>query len=116
MEAALRYYELSQAPIGEEDAPSLDGEGDLAAALTASVACAVLAAAGPQRSRVLAMLYKDERCASLPIFPMLEKVYLERILRPDEVKAFGATLKPHQLAAGGDGLTVLARAASEPVH
>ena len=39
-----------------------------------------------------------------------EKVYLERILRADEVEAFSQTLRPHQLAIGGDGLTVLKRA------
>jgi COP9 signalosome complex subunit 4 len=44
---------------------------------------------------------------------MLQKVYLERILRAEEVAAFGAALKPHQLAVGDDGLTVLSRAVSE---
>lgn len=37
--------------------------------------------AGPQRSRMLATLYKDERSSRLDVFPFLEKVYLERILR-----------------------------------
>lgn len=36
--------------------------------------------AGPQRSRMLASLYKDERSSRLDVFPFLEKVYLERIL------------------------------------
>jgi len=60
-------------------------------------------------------LYKDERCATLPIFPIMEKVYLERILRQPEVEAFSLGLKPHQLASSADagGLTVLARAVSE---
>ena len=62
------------------------GEADLDQALTAAVTCCILAAAGPQRSRVLANLYKDERCARLPVFPFLEKVYLERILRRQEVR------------------------------
>ena len=35
------------------------------------------------------------------------------ILRAEEVAAFGAALKAHQLAAGDDGLTVLSRAVSE---
>ncbi len=61
------------------------GEDDLEAALTAACTCCILAAAGPQRSRVLANLYKDERSARLPVFPFLQKVYLERILRRDEV-------------------------------
>lgn len=41
----------------------------------------MLSSPGPQRSRMLAALYKDERSARLPdLFPFLEKVYLERIL------------------------------------
>lgn len=47
--------------------------------------CTILAKAGPQRSRVLANLYKDERTHVLQQFPFMEKVYLERILRSDEV-------------------------------
>ncbi len=75
--------------------------------------CTILGAAGPQRSRVLATLFKDERCASLPSYTMLSQVYLGRILRPDAVAAFAALLRPHQLALGGDGLTVLDRAVIE---
>lgn len=114
VEAALRYYELSQVELGKPlGAGKRVGEADLAGALTNAITCAILAAAGPQRSRVLATLHKDERCAALPIFTMLEKVYSERILRAEEVEAFGRTLKPHQLAVGEDGLTVLARSVSE---
>lgn len=60
-------------------------EDDLEQALQSAITCAVLAAAGPQRSRMLATLYKDERCAKLALFPFLEKVYLERILQAAEV-------------------------------
>ena len=62
-------------------------EEDLEQALQSAVRCAILAAAGPQRSRMLATLYKDERCARLALFPFLEKVYLERILQAAEVRA-----------------------------
>ena len=62
------------------------GEEDLAAALEAAVTCCILAAAGPQRSRVLANLYKDARVSRLRVYPFLEKVYLERILQRHEVK------------------------------
>jgi len=61
-------------------------EQELAQALEAAVTCCILAAAGPQRSRVLANLYKDERTRTLPVFPFLEKVYLERILQRAEVQ------------------------------
>ena len=60
-------------------------EQELVQALEAAVTCCILASAGPQRSRVLANLYKDERTRALPVFPFLEKVYLERILRREEV-------------------------------
>lgn len=64
----------------------------------AAVTCAVLAPAGPNRSRVLASLYRDERSVDLPTFNILSKMFLDHILRPAEVKEFEGTLKPHQLA------------------
>jgi len=64
-------------------------EEDLTQALTAACICCILAKAGPQRSRILANLYKDERTRGLPIFPFLQKVYLERILRQDEARFWG---------------------------
>lgn len=112
LEAATRYYELSQLETLEVAGKMVD-EGELEQALTAAIACTILASAGPQRSRVLATLYKDERCARLTLFPFLEKVYLERILRPAEVEAFAETLRPHQRAQLPDGSTVLDRAVTE---
>jgi COP9 signalosome complex subunit 4 len=49
-------------------------ENALEQALSAAVTCTILAGAGPQRSRVLATLYKDERCSKLKIYPILQKV------------------------------------------
>ncbi|KAH8517438.1 hypothetical protein H0E87_005397 [Populus deltoides] len=95
LEAALRYYNISQIEkrqIGDE---TIDEEA-LEQALSAAVTCTILAAAGPQRSRVLATLYKDERCSKLKIYPILQKVYLERILRKPEIDAFSEELKAHQ--------------------
>ncbi len=60
--------------------------------------CAILAPAGPNRSRVLAALCRDERTAELPSFNILLKMFHDRILRPNEIKEFEGTLKPHQLA------------------
>lgn len=65
---------------------------------SAAVTCAVLAPAGPNRSRVLASLCRDERTTHLPTYNILSKMFLDRILRPAEVKEFEATLRPHQLA------------------
>lgn len=48
-------------------------------ALQFAVTCAILAKAGPQRSRQLATLYKDERSGELDIYPILEKMYVSSI-------------------------------------
>ncbi|XP_077233290.1 proteasome component (PCI) domain protein isoform X1 [Tasmannia lanceolata] len=112
LEAALRYYDISQIEkrqIGDE----LIDEDALEQALSAAVTCTILAAAGPQRSRVLATLYKDERCSKLKIYPILQKVYLERILRKPEIDAFAEELKIHQKALLPDNFTVLDRAMIE---
>ncbi|KAF8639949.1 hypothetical protein AX17_001199 [Amanita inopinata Kibby_2008] len=90
LEAASRYHELSYvAQIDEEDRRHM---------LLAAVTCGVLAPAGPNRSRILASLYRDERTIELPTYNILSKMFLDHILRPNEVKKFEATLKPHQLA------------------
>jgi len=112
LEAALRYYELSQLEKREIGGRRVD-EDELQQALSAAVTCTILAAAGPQRSRVLATLYKDERCSKLKIYPILQKVYLERILRKPEVDVFSEELKPHQKAILPDNSTVLDRAMIE---
>ncbi|KAI3437752.1 hypothetical protein D9Q98_000200 [Chlorella vulgaris] len=112
LEAATRYYELSQVgkrKIGDHEV----SEDDLDQALLSSIKCAILAAAGPQRSRILSTLYKDERCTKLMLYPFLEKVYLERILRAAEVEAFAQGLSTHQLALLPDGSTVLDRSVTE---
>jgi len=103
MKAALRYYELSQIVSEHERMDSLQY----------SVICTILAPAGPQRSRMLSTLFKDERSSKLEIYPILEKMYLERILRKPEVEKFAKELKPHQMAVLGDGSTVLDRAVVE---
>ncbi|CAG8542933.1 5376_t:CDS:2 [Diversispora eburnea] len=105
LEASSKYHELSYVP---ELAPE-----DRINCLNAAITCAVLTGAGPQRSRMLATLYKDERVQRLPHFSILEKMYLDRVLRPNEVKGFAETLKDHQRARLADGTTVLDRAVIE---
>ncbi|KAH8105841.1 hypothetical protein BXZ70DRAFT_917126 [Cristinia sonorae] len=93
LEAASRYHELSYVPeIAEEERQHM---------LSAAMTCAILAPAGPNRSRILSSLCRDERTAELPTFNILSKMFLDRILRPAEVKEFEKTLKPHQLATIG---------------
>eukprot|EP00798_Chlamydomonas_sp_ICE-L_P001709 gene1709-33115_t len=112
LEAAQRYYELSS--LGSRNiGGQFIAESDALYSLRSAITCAVLAPAGPQRSRMLSTLYKDERSEGLEVYAFLEKVYLERILRRDEVDAFAQGLKPHQLAATPDGCTVLDRAVEQ---
>ncbi|CAE6422068.1 unnamed protein product [Rhizoctonia solani] len=89
-DAALRYNELSWVPELDEE--------DRANALSAAVTCAVLDPAGPKRSRLLATIFRDERAPSLENYTILKKMFNDHIIRPDEVKGFEATLKPHHLA------------------
>ncbi|GAX73595.1 hypothetical protein CEUSTIGMA_g1046.t1 [Chlamydomonas eustigma] len=109
LEAALRYYELSLLSSQKAEGLTVDPE-ELIQSLGLAVTCTVLAPAGAQRSRMLSTLYKDERSPQLPVYPLLEKVYLERILSRQEVEAFAKTLKSHQMALLPDGTTVLERA------
>jgi COP9 signalosome complex subunit 4 len=81
--------------------------------LSMAIKCGVLAPAGPARSKILAKLYKDERAASLEEFAILEKMFLDRLLAPEEVEKFAEGLLPHQLARTADGSTVLAKAVVE---
>jgi COP9 signalosome complex subunit 4 len=104
MKAATKYYELSQI-IGSTD--------ERLEALQYAAICTILAAAGPLRARMLATLYKDERIVQISVYPILEKMYLERIIRKPEVENFSVHLKPHQMAKLSDGSTVLDRAVVE---
>ncbi|KAJ3326684.1 hypothetical protein HDU76_012727 [Blyttiomyces sp. JEL0837] len=111
LQAASKYLDLSyNTDMLEEDRLHC---------LVEAVTAAVLAPAGPQRSRLLATLYKDDRVREQPklqeggLYSVLEKMFLDRVIRRNEVEEFAATLKPHQLAKLADGGTVLDRAVME---
>ncbi|KAF1932344.1 COP9 signalosome complex subunit 4 [Didymella exigua CBS 183.55] len=105
LDAAAAYYGMSQEALVADD--------DRVSALGAAIVCTVLAPAGPQRGKMLAKLYKDERASSLDDYPILEKIFLDRLLTPAEIKAFAARLQPHHLAKTADGSTVLDKAILE---
>jgi len=103
-EASWRYYQLS----------TMVPEHEREEVLEAGVICGLLMRAGPQRSRLLATFYKDERTKQLPIFPILEKMFLERLLTKEDVNFLDETLKPHQKSSLGAGEpTILERATIE---
>lgn len=103
--AATGYQEISFMPVIAEE--------ERLHTLSMAIKCAVLAPAGPARSRVLARLYKDERASTLEEFGILEKMFLERLLSPVEVDKFAEGLQVHQLAKTSDGSTVLKKAVVE---
>jgi len=103
--ASQAYHDISYSPAIAED--------ERLHTLGMAVKCAILAPAGPSRSRALGRLHKDERAAGLPEFGILEKMFLDRLLSPGEVEKFAGGLQPHQLAKTADGSTVLAKAVVE---
>lgn len=105
LEASREYHDLSFSSVVVEE--------ERMQALTSAIICAVLAPAGPQRSRSLARLYRDGRAHQLAEFGILEKMFLDRLISPKEVESFAAGLAEHQLARTADGSTVLARAVTE---
>ncbi|KAL2818117.1 hypothetical protein BJX63DRAFT_429436 [Aspergillus granulosus] len=105
LDASLQYFNVSLATGVDES--------DRLHALAAAFRCAVLAPAGPQRSRFLGSLYKDDRASSVEEYGILEKMYLDRLITPEEVAAFSQRLAPHQLAQTADGTTVLDKAVVE---
>merc|ERR1712002_173284 len=105
IEAAQRYNELSYQEVVAED--------ERMTALRKALVCTILAAAGQQRSRMLATLFKDERCQQLPIYGILEKMYLDRIIRKNGLVEFETNLLEHHKAITTDGSTILDRAVIE---
>jgi COP9 signalosome complex subunit 4 len=105
IEAAQRYNELSY--------KSVIAESERMTALKNALICTILASAGQQRSRMLATLFKDERCQQLPAYSILEKMYLDRIIRSSELHDFADLLQTHQKALTADGSTILDRAVIE---
>ena len=101
LDAALRYVELSR--LLDEKWP-----------LERAIVCVILADAGPQRSRLLSALYKDERTAALgDLFSILSKVFHARVLRPRDATMLEPYLKPHHKAITGTGRTFVANAISQ---
>ncbi|MCJ1332290.1 COP9 signalosome complex subunit 4 [Thelotrema lepadinum] len=105
LEASEAYHKVSMSSAMAEEERNF--------CLSKAIICAVLAPAGPQRSRLLGKLYKDERAAQLEEFGILEKMFLDRLISPIEVEKFAEKLSSHQLAPTADGSTVLAKAVVE---
>ncbi|KAK3061041.1 hypothetical protein LTR53_019902, partial [Teratosphaeriaceae sp. CCFEE 6253] len=102
LDASTAYLALSNETVIDEE--------ERLQALSAAITTAVLAPAGPARARQLGKLYKDDRANGTAEYSILEKIFLDRLLSPSEVKAFASGLGEHQLAKTSDGSTVLDKA------
>ena len=107
LQASRNYYILSQ----EGKYGVL--ESDLLQLLQCAITCAILAKAGPQRSRLLASLYQDERSTHLENFDILEKLFMQRIIKRPDVEKFSEKLLDHHKALLASGKTVLETAMIE---
>jgi len=105
IEAASRYNELSY--------KTAIHDSERLTALRNAAICTILASAGQQRSRMLATLYKDERVQQLSCFNILEKMYLDRLIKRTELVEFEWMLQAHQKATTSDGSTILDHAVVE---
>ncbi|MCJ1386621.1 COP9 signalosome complex subunit 4 [Xylographa soralifera] len=112
LDSRRKFLEASQTYHGFSLSLAL-AEEERAFALSKAIVCAVLAPAGPQRSQTLGKLFKDERALQLDEYGILEKMFLDRLISPQEVTNFAKKLAPHQLAETADGSTVLAKAVIE---
>jgi COP9 signalosome complex subunit 4 len=121
VESALRYYELSKI----ENADIVQAELDQL--YCRAVTCIILGKSGNQRSRVMALISKDEdRLNNLERLEgennttpysqharVLLKMHREQILRADETRVFSDSLMPHQKAITKDGFTTVDQAVME---
>lgn len=115
-DAAHRYYILAidSSSFNQKQQPKEeDSQFSSSSHLIHAITCAILAPAGPRRSRLLAMLYNDDRSKELDIYPLLQSIHMGRLLQKHHVDRLRPTLQPHQLKTHPDGDTVLDHAIIE---
>lgn len=97
LDASRHFYEISQQVPVEQKIQFLQQ----------AINTAVLSAAGPQRSKVLSILYKDDLAPKSPNYTFLENVFLDKVLRGESVSQFAGQLKPHHVAKNEEGSSLL---------
>ena len=68
--------------------------------LRAGVICATLTPPGSNRSRLMAAFYRDSRTQGLSEYTMLQRLYLNQFIEPEEIQRFTKTLDDKKLAVG----------------
>jgi len=98
--AANEYYKLST---------SMPDPDECLQKLNNGLKCVLLAPG----SSLLANYYKDERCAGIPGFNVVEKMFLQRFIEKKDYEEFEKTLAEHQTQTGREGWTILEKAIIE---
>jgi len=96
-QAANEYYRLSTV---------LPDEDERKTKLSLGVKCVLLAPG----SSMLPVYFKDERCAGLPGFNLVEKIFLQRFIEKKDFEEFESTLAEHQTRKSKEGWTTLEKA------
>ncbi|KAJ2637407.1 COP9 signalosome complex subunit 4 [Coemansia sp. RSA 1286] len=98
-EKAHRYIEAANVYriISQSD---LKSKTDQERALSKAIECVVLAAAGPQKMRVMTNLYREKLASTLPSFGLLENMVLKRLIKPAELEEFSTQAKLTQETIG----------------
>ncbi|KAJ2493863.1 hypothetical protein IWW37_000249 [Coemansia sp. RSA 2050] len=99
IEAAIIYHNIFQTN-------TKDAAGQLEV-LRQAINCAVLAAASPQKMRVLSGLHREKLAPTLPSFGLMEKMVLKRLIKPTELEQFGQQLERHQCESVAGGKTTM---------
>ena len=73
----------------------------------------ILSPSGPQKARLLAILYNDERAKSNQFYDLLSKMYIGEVIRQQDVVEFKNALAGWQNVVMGDGYSVLDKALIE---
>lgn len=110
--ASVNYLEIAQIDTNLFEKGEIN-PSDLLKSLENAVTCAILAKAGGPRTRVLAMLHRDERSKNLKNYKVLEKMHKNMILSKKDQDDFSKQLSDHHQARLAGGLTVLQKAVYE---
>jgi len=103
-QAAAGYLRLSEKIINPKE--SLEK-------LEQGMKCTILSPAGPNRARLLAKFYKDDRSYQLPGAKLVEKMFMERLILKSDYEQFESTLAEHQMRLTKEGWTLLRKAVIE---
>ncbi|KAJ1981357.1 hypothetical protein H4R35_000748 [Dimargaris xerosporica] len=102
LEACTKYYRLSTLPeLAKDERHQMLYV--LAMPISQAMLCAIMAGAGPRRSRMLAVLSKDERACSSPHATFIHLLLADRLLPKEQVATLQQLLPSHYLAARDDG-------------